>query len=104
MYNTINCIIPVLLKYATIQQLYISCAQITVITGGSVALPEGVDFPGAYTDSTPGIHWNVYISDPTTYVPPGPAVWSASKGGSIAQIGVVAPVNVTSLPTDISSD
>ncbi|KAK0488927.1 glycoside hydrolase family 61 protein [Armillaria novae-zelandiae] len=42
---------------------------------------------GTYTDSTPGILWNVYDQDPTEYVAPGPDVWSGSLGGSISQVG-----------------
>ncbi|TCD63847.1 hypothetical protein EIP91_004889 [Steccherinum ochraceum] len=71
-------------------QMYISCTQvhITSLNATAQALPAGVAFPGAYTDDTPGIHFNIYLADPTTYVPPGPAVWSGAEGGSIEQIGV----------------
>ena len=50
--------------------------------------PVGVPFPGAYTDTTPGIHFNIYTQNASTYVPPPPDVWADSEGGSIAQIGV----------------
>ena len=66
-------------------------------SNGTDALPEGIAIPGAYTDSTPGIQWNLYDgSDPTTYVAPGPAVWADAKGGSIALVGIPILPNVTS--------
>lgn len=78
-------------------QFYISCAQITVTSDGPDTLPEGIALPGAYTDSTPGIQWNLYDgSDPTKYVGPGPPVWDDALGGSIALVGIPVLPNVTS--------
>ncbi|KAI5824363.1 hypothetical protein K523DRAFT_356898 [Schizophyllum commune Tattone D] len=68
-------------------QLYPSCSQITVATGGSTTLPAGVAFPGAYTDTTPGIQFNIYGTDASTYVIPGPAVWDGSANYDTAQEG-----------------
>ncbi|RDB23534.1 Endo-beta-1,4-glucanase D [Hypsizygus marmoreus] len=70
-------------------QLYPGCAQIKVTSSGSQQLPGGLSFPGSYTDSTPGIQWNIYLpqNNPASYVPPGGAVWSGAAGGSIAQVG-----------------
>ncbi|KAI5887978.1 uncharacterized protein SCHCODRAFT_02076751 [Schizophyllum commune H4-8] len=68
-------------------QLYPSCSQITVATGGDTALPAGVAFPGAYTDTTPGIQFNIYGTDASTYVIPGPAVWDGSASYDTAQEG-----------------
>ncbi|KAB5591947.1 putative effector protein [Ceratobasidium theobromae] len=65
-------------------QLYMSCIQIEVTTNGS-ALPAGVAFPGAYTYADPGIVFNLYTSSPSSYVIPGPAIWSGSAGGSISK-------------------
>ncbi|KAF5316037.1 hypothetical protein D9619_006355 [Psilocybe cf. subviscida] len=58
-------------------QLYMSCVQ---------TLPAGVQFPGAYQYSTPGIVWNLYSKtlDQTTYPIPGPDVWNDADGGAIA--------------------
>ncbi|KAI8938105.1 hypothetical protein NX059_005774 [Plenodomus lindquistii] len=57
-------------------QFYISCAQLTVKNGGS-GTPKGlVAFPGAYKATDPGIMINIYYPVPTSYTPPGPAVWS----------------------------
>ncbi|KAI4517493.1 glycoside hydrolase family 61 protein [Schizophyllum commune Loenen D] len=67
-------------------QNYPSCTQITVTSNGSDALPAGVKFPGAYTDSTPGIIFNIWppnAQDPATYQVPGPAVWDKALGGSV---------------------
>ena len=43
-------------------QNYISCTQVTVTSAGetAVTLPEGIAFPGNYTDTTPGIQFNIY--------------------------------------------
>lgn len=71
-------------------QCFISCTQITVTSDGPDELPEGVIFPGEYTDSTPGILFDLYTGgdDPSTYEIPGPAVWSkADKGGEISRVG-----------------
>lgn len=66
-------------------------------TNGTDTLPVGVPIPGAYTDSTPGIQWNLYNgSDPTQYVGPGPAVWDDALGGSILLVGIPVLPNVTS--------
>ncbi|KAJ1301216.1 hypothetical protein OPQ81_003626 [Rhizoctonia solani] len=70
-------------------QLYMSCIQIEVVTNGS-ALPSGVAFPGTYKYSDPGIVFNLYESSPSSYVVPGPAVWSGSAGGSISQVGTAS--------------
>ncbi|KAF8889380.1 glycoside hydrolase family 61 protein [Infundibulicybe gibba] len=76
-------------------QFYMSCVQISVGAPTSadtqiITPPGGTSFPGTYTDTTPGIHWNIYIGlDPATYVGPGPAVWDDAAGGFIGQVGVV---------------
>ncbi|RDB17907.1 putative endo-beta-1,4-glucanase D [Hypsizygus marmoreus] len=70
-------------------QLYMSCVQIKVTSSGTQTLPGGSTFPGAYTDSTPGIIWNLYAigTNPSAYQAPGAAVWSGSAGGSIGPAG-----------------
>ncbi|KAH7104140.1 glycoside hydrolase [Auriculariales sp. MPI-PUGE-AT-0066] len=58
-------------------QIYPSCIQITVTGSGSATGPSSlVSFPGAYTASTPGIVFDVYQGNSSTYVIPGPAVWT----------------------------
>ncbi|KAH8822031.1 glycosyl hydrolase family 61-domain-containing protein [Xylogone sp. PMI_703] len=63
-------------------QLYMSCFQLT-ITGGGSASPALVNFPGAYKATDPGILINIY-QPLSTYVDPGPAVYS---GGSTKSAG-----------------
>ncbi|KAJ3489704.1 hypothetical protein NLI96_g1922 [Meripilus lineatus] len=60
-------------------QFYPSCIQVEV-TGSGTALPTSglVSFPGAYTQSSPGIVYNIYTNT-SAYPIPGPAVW---KGGN----------------------
>lgn len=44
-------------------QFYPSCIQLEV-TGTGTALPTSlVSFPGAYTPTTPGVVFNLYISE-----------------------------------------
>ncbi|KAG8806570.1 hypothetical protein FRC18_006030 [Serendipita sp. 400] len=56
-------------------QFYISCAQLTV-TGGGSAEPATVSIPGVYQATDPGILIGIYYPIPTTYVQPGPEVFS----------------------------
>ncbi|KAL5115959.1 hypothetical protein ACEQ8H_006181 [Pleosporales sp. CAS-2024a] len=57
-------------------QFYLSCGQVTVKNGGSGSPGPLVAFPGAYKATDPGILINIYYPVPTSYTPPGPAVWS----------------------------
>ncbi|CAG8978037.1 hypothetical protein HYALB_00000707 [Hymenoscyphus albidus] len=57
-------------------QFYISCAQITVTNGGNGKPGPLVAFPGAYKATDPGLMINIYYPVPTSYVMPGPKVWS----------------------------
>ncbi|SPN99234.1 uncharacterized protein DNG_02271 [Cephalotrichum gorgonifer] len=67
-------------------QFYPNCVQLMVGGNGTVELPEGVSFPGAYSFEDPGVHHDVYCSTkttttapcPTEYVIPGPTVWSGA--------------------------
>ncbi|KAG8944678.1 hypothetical protein FRC04_001642 [Tulasnella sp. 424] len=59
-------------------QHYMSCYQLT-ITGSGSKTPAGVAFPGAYSQTDPGILFNLYTSF-TTYTIPGPTVYT--PGGS----------------------
>lgn len=56
-------------------QFYISCAQLNV-TGGGSANPATVSIPGVYSATDPGILINIYWPVPTTYVQPGPTVFT----------------------------
>jgi hypothetical protein len=56
-------------------QFYVSCAQLTVQNGGTGTPGPLVSFPGAYKASDPGVLINIYYPVPTSYTPPGPAVW-----------------------------
>ncbi|KAF4635774.1 hypothetical protein G7Y89_g2326 [Cudoniella acicularis] len=56
-------------------QFYLSCAQVKV-TGDGTGTPGPLGaFPGAYKVSDPGLVLPVYPV-PTSYTPPGPAVWT----------------------------
>ncbi|CAE6479335.1 unnamed protein product [Rhizoctonia solani] len=75
-------------------QLYMSCYQISV-TGGGAASPATVKFPGAYSETDPGILFNLY-GDYSSYTVPGPAVYSSggSSGGAATSTSVVTSAAV----------
>lgn len=76
-------------------QLYMGCVQIKVTGSGTTTLPAGVAFPGAYSYSDAGIHYNLYSADPTTYKIPGPAVWNGVGGSAAPAPSSAAPVPTT---------
>ncbi|KAG9011722.1 hypothetical protein FRB90_007122 [Tulasnella sp. 427] len=59
-------------------QFYISCAQVHVFGTGtsSPTTSSLVSIPGVYTGNELGLLINIWWPIPTTYVQPGPAVWS----------------------------
>ncbi|KAJ3055100.1 hypothetical protein HK097_011475 [Rhizophlyctis rosea] len=64
-------------------QLYIRCIDINV-TGSGTGIPgPTVQFPGAFTSSTPGVVWNPYggTANNLRYPAVGPAVWNGSSSG-----------------------
>ncbi|KAG8697664.1 hypothetical protein FRC09_007720 [Ceratobasidium sp. 395] len=80
-------------------QLYMTCYQINVTSGGS-AYPSTVKFPGAYSPNDPGILFNLYGSY-TSYTVPGPPVYVPGTGGSGGGGGDPPPATTT--PTTTSS-
>ena len=86
-------------------QAYMECIQFKVTSSGSKTITNGVDFNKAYTYTDKGILFNIYGSDPKTYVAPGGAVSDISAGGFIgkpaagstpATSAAVKPVTTTS--------
>lgn len=61
-------------------QHYVSCFQLKV-TGGGSANPSGVQFPGAYSATDPGIKFDIYGSY-SSYPVPGPAVYGGGAGSN----------------------
>ncbi|KAK2768501.1 hypothetical protein FQN54_000356 [Arachnomyces sp. PD_36] len=57
-------------------QFYISCGQVNVSGGGNGSPGPTVEFPGAYTETDPGLMLNIYYPVPTSYTLPGPEVWT----------------------------
>ncbi len=55
-------------------QFYLACAQVKVTGGGSGTPGPMVSFPGAYRSGEAGLLFANYPV-PTSYTPPGPAVW-----------------------------
>ncbi|KAL0567666.1 Esterase/lipase/thioesterase [Marasmius crinis-equi] len=80
---------PYMIRFETIAlhslpaQLYPECAQLQVTGGGSTAPASNilVSFPGAYSNSDPGLTVNLYTQEAmtqTTYVIPGPPLYGSS--------------------------
>jgi cellulase len=46
-------------------QFYPNCVQIEVVGNGTVVLPEGVSFPGAYSYEDPGVVYDVCPATPS---------------------------------------
>ncbi|KAI1862505.1 hypothetical protein JX265_009219 [Neoarthrinium moseri] len=62
-------------------QFYPSCVQVEITGSGSATPSENFALPGGYTDSDPGVVFNLYGSF-TSYTIPGPKVWDAASAGS----------------------
>lgn len=58
-------------------QFFMTCYQLSV-SGGGIASPDIVDFPGAYAADDPGILVNIH-APMTHYVPPGPPIYSSGS-------------------------
>ncbi|KAI0341425.1 hypothetical protein BDW22DRAFT_1408071 [Trametopsis cervina] len=91
-------------------QFYPECAQITITGGGNLAptAAELVTFPGAYSNSDPGLSIDVYSNaaqTQTTYVIPGPPLYGSSGSGTAAPPPPPPPTSapVTSKPTTVKS-
>jgi len=59
-------------------QPYVGCAELT-ISGTGQKTPAGVQFPGAYSPTDPGILFNIYATPMAPYVVPGPAVYASAN-------------------------
>ncbi|KAG6831282.1 Esterase/lipase/thioesterase [Tephrocybe sp. NHM501043] len=71
-------------------QFYPECAQIQITGGGSLSPTSAqlVSFPGAYSNSDPGVNIDVYSNaaqTQTTYVIPGPPLYGSS-GTTVSNI------------------
>nr|AAT64005.1 endoglucanase II [Volvariella volvacea] len=78
-------------------QFYMECAQINITGGGNTTPANTVSFPGAYSGSDPGVKVNIY-SGLTSYVIPGPPVWTCS-GNNTPNPTTSQPPSSTSVPT-----
>ncbi|TDL23027.1 cellulose-growth-specific protein [Rickenella mellea] len=68
-------------------QMYPECAQLSITNGGTraPAASELVTFPGAYSNTDPGLTVNLYTQEAqtdTTYVIPGPPLYTCGAPGS----------------------
>lgn len=95
-------------------QFYPECAQISITNGGSLApsSSELVSFPGAYSNTDPGLTVDIYgtaAETMTTYPIPGPALYSGAtplcpaSGWSSSPVSSApassAPASTASSPT-----
>lgn len=76
-------------------QPYVGCVELTISGSGS-SNPAGVAFPGYYSDTDPGMLFNIYTPF-TSYPIPGPALYtSATSGTGSSSTGSATP---TTAPT-----
>ncbi|KAF2869205.1 glycosyl hydrolase family 61-domain-containing protein [Massariosphaeria phaeospora] len=73
-------------------QFYMECVQIKVGAGGSTTLPAGVAIPGAYKATDPGVHFQYYNAEGSSYIVPGPKLWDGASGGA-APVASAAPAS-----------
>ncbi len=62
-------------------QFYPNCVQIEILGDGTVELPKGVSFPGAYDYSDPGVVFDVSCGEPTR------AAWRRQSQDRIQKLG-----------------
>ncbi|KAJ3902797.1 glycosyl hydrolase family 61-domain-containing protein [Lentinula edodes] len=100
---------PYLVRFETIAlhslpaQLYPECAQLMVTGGGSLAptAAELVKFPGAYSNTDPGLTVDIYSNEAqteTTYPIPGPPLYG-SNGVTSTPASPSGPSSTSSVPT-----
>jgi len=77
-------------------QFYMSCAQIKIVSSGSVTLPAGINFQTDYKHNGQGILFDVYGQPSSAYVAPGGAVASFAVAG---QLGIAPVPAAGSKPT-----
>ncbi|KAF2026802.1 hypothetical protein EK21DRAFT_73363 [Setomelanomma holmii] len=79
-------------------QFYMECVHVTVGGSGTLQLPAGVSFPGAYKATDAGVHFDIY-SGFTSYPGVGPAVWNGATSGSSPAPATSAAPAATKAPT-----
>lgn len=62
-------------------QFYMECVHVKVEGAGTLQLPAGVSFPGAYSATDAGVLFDIYAGK-TSYPIPGPKVWTGASSGS----------------------
>ncbi|KAF6757592.1 glycosyl hydrolase family 61-domain-containing protein [Ephemerocybe angulata] len=83
-------------------QFYMECAQLK-ISGGGNASPATVSFPGAYKGTDPGVTVNIY-SNLSSYVIPGPEVFTCSAGSAPTQTSTsTTTATTTAVPTSTTA-
>jgi cellulase len=83
-------------------QFYMECIHVTVGGSGTVALPAGVSFPGAYKATDPGVLFNIY-GGASSYLGVGPKLWSGAATAEVATSAAPAPVATSAAPVASSA-
>ncbi|KAI0154236.1 glycosyl hydrolase family 61-domain-containing protein [Xylariaceae sp. FL1272] len=83
-------------------QFYPSCVQVEVTGSGSDVPDTDFDFNTGYTETDPGIVFNLYASY-TSYDIPGPAIWTASGSSSGSSSAVAATTTAAAATTSTSA-
>ncbi len=71
-------------------QFYVGCAQLFIqgTTAGTIRSDKQVSIPGHIDAADPALFHNIYKDDPTTYKPPGPAIFFPTTDASSANVKV----------------
>ncbi|KAG6908920.1 Esterase/lipase/thioesterase [Tephrocybe rancida] len=89
-------------------QFYPECAQITITGGGSLAPTSAqlVSFPGAYSNSDPGLNIDIYSNaaqTQTTYQIPGPPLYGSAVTATVPSSTSATTTKTTSATTTPTS-
>lgn len=98
---------PYLIRFETIAlhslpaQFYPECAQLIITGGGSLAPTSAqlVSFPGAYSNTDPGLTIDIYSNaaqTETTYPIPGPPLYGSTGSSSTTSIGSASTTSTSS--------
>uniref|UniRef100_A0A0W0F2F7 AA9 family lytic polysaccharide monooxygenase n=1 Tax=Moniliophthora roreri TaxID=221103 RepID=A0A0W0F2F7_MONRR len=81
-------------------QFYPECAQLQITGGGNLAPSSNqlVSFPGAYSNSDPGLSVNIYTQEAmndSNYIIPGPPLYGSKSGSTPSNPGTTAQPGTT---------
>ncbi|KAI1759303.1 lytic polysaccharide monooxygenase [Hypoxylon sp. FL1150] len=79
-------------------QFFPSCVQFEVTGSGSAVPDQDFDFQTGYTYSDPGILFDLYSGNVTSYDIPGPEVWTAEGGSASTTVATSTSQGTSTTP------